>query len=237
MHSSTTNGAKSRVSTRSRGNRWFATEKTTRLLWLPRLVCVWIAVVLVAIAACGSSAPPAPARPEPPPPPYTADLAARCARHDDKPAGSPSDYTAPALEGFTIGKPQSCPRSTASIRVERREGRRRFGKGHSRPGAGFDEGCMTAPTDPSQCPVINVTVPAGEVMRELERHGYPVGGPGLGPCGDIAGDYDAWQVSVEVLSWQQAEIAVRLVAEALDRYDIAGSIDVAVIGATCAVAL
>lgn len=96
---------------------------------------------------------------------------------------------------------------------------------------------MTAPATAADCPVINVVVPGKEVHDALEREGFPSGGPGLGPCGDIQGEYAAWNMSITVLSWQQAEHAVRLVAAALDRYDIAGPIGVAVKGATCAVLL
>jgi hypothetical protein len=195
--------------------------------------------VLVVLVACGGAPSPTPAPPASSPlphqPPYAADLAARCARHDYAPAGSPADYTPPVLDGFTIAAPQMCG-DTAYIRVTRLAGARRLGKRTGTSG-GFSEGCMVPPASAGDCPVINMMVPGRDVTAELERRGWPGGGPGLGPCGDIRGDYDAWNMSIKVLSWAHAAPAVQLVASALERYDIAGDLGVAVVGATCATLL
>ncbi len=125
---------------------------------------------------------------------------------------------------------------TAYIRVTRLPGTRRLGK-RTGPSGGFSEGCMVPPASADDCPVINMMVPGRDVTTELERRGWPGGGPGLGPCGDIRGDYDAWNMSIKVLSWAHAAPAVQLVASALERYDIAGDLGVAVVGATCATLL
>jgi hypothetical protein len=199
---------------------------------LPRLSVVRVALVVV--VACGSPPPPQAARPPEPEPPWAAELADRCRRHDYAPAGSAADYTPPVLDGFAIAPPRMCERGSAYIRIERLAGKRRLGTARGANGRGFNEGCMQAPVPGSaDCPVINFFIPGNEAMLELEHHGWPAGGPGMGPCGQIDGDYDAWNMSVEVLSWPHAETAVRAVAAALDRYDAAGVLGVAVKGTDC----
>lgn len=96
---------------------------------------------------------------------------------------------------------------------------------------------MTPPADPrdaSQCPVLNPGAVAAVVVAKLGERAIPAGGPGLGPCGDSASDYAGWNMSVSVTSWAQAEVAVRVLGEALATYDVAGYIGVSVQGIPCA---
>ena len=194
-------------------------------------------VVLAILGGCGSTPPPAQTPPQPQPSSRSSTAPdERCRQADPAPAGTPEDYAAPALAGFVIAPPRACERGRAYIRVERLAGARRLGTARDR-GGGFAEGCTKKPAGAADCPVINVGVPGHEVYDELVRQGITAGGPGLGPCGDINGDYAAWNMSITVESWHHAELAVRLIAAALDRYDIAGTLGVAVKGPTCEVLL
>ncbi|MBL0217248.1 MAG: hypothetical protein IPQ07_25645 [Myxococcales bacterium] len=158
----------------------------------------------------------------------------------DHPLGTEAVYTAPAdLPGFVIAAPQHCARDEAYIRIERAAGSRKLGTGRGK-GGGFDEGCMTLPADPAdpaQCPVIN----AGAVMTaahyELEKRHLVAPGVGLGPCGDLNGDYAAWHMAVGVHDWNDTATAIRIVTELFERYDVAGFVGVAVRGIPCAIAL
>lgn len=200
------------------------------------------------VAACGSTTtplpsptPPQPTQPDQPEPPYAAQMRDKCARHDETPVGTPDEYTTPVLAGFAIAEPITCKGKRAYIRVERLHGGRRLGTRVPRPHMGFREGCMEKPAridDTTDCPVLNFAVPAGEVREELRRRGANSGGPGLGPCGDVHSDeYSAWNMSVSVMSWSDAEAAVQLMAQALDRYDVAGYVGISVVGPTCNVRL
>jgi hypothetical protein len=175
------------------------------------------------VAGCGGS-PTHPARPD--------------ACPSDHPLGSIADYAPPALPGFVIAKPQLCARDEAYIKIERAAGARRLGIARSSSG-GFSEGCMTLPADPAdptECPVISASAILTAAHHELDRRKLGANGTGLGPCGDANGDYAAWNMAAGVIDWKNAEMAVRIVAELLDRYDVSGYVGVAVVGIVCGVA-
>lgn len=149
--------------------------------------------------------------------------------------GTPADFTPPALgEGFVVSAPQVCPHDEAYIRIERTIGARQIGKARNR-GGGFDEGCMKLPADAAECPVVNAAplfAAAGAKLQAANVKG--AGGSGLGPCGDIQGDYDAWNFSVGVVSWRDAATAVGAVAEQLAAHDVRGYLGVAIRAIPCA---
>lgn len=194
---------------------------------------------VIALAACSSPTPP---RAPYAPPTYpesrnAAQLREKCDDDDETPVGSPSEYTTPVIPGFTIAEPVTCKGERAYIRIERPHGKRRLGTGVPKPGMGFREGCMQRPVrldDATDCPVLNFAVPAGEVREQLRSRGANAGGPGLGACGDIrTRDYVGWNVSISVMAWSDVQDAVQLMAEALDRYDVAGYIGISVVGPIC----
>ena len=71
--------------------------------------------------------------------------------------------------------------------------------------------------------------------QALERQGITVKGHGAGPCADIRGAFAAWNMSIRVTSWTEAATAVRLVADQMKRYDVAGYLGVSVRGNPCVV--
>jgi hypothetical protein len=151
--------------------------------------------------------------------------------------GTQADYTAPAPPDISLRPPQLCPRDEAYIRVERHVGTRRLGTARL-AGGGFAEGCMKLPDDPrdeTQCPVLNpapLLAAAGARLQAAQVKG--AGGSGLGPCGDIHGDYDAWNFSVGVVAWRDAAAAIDTVAGLLAEYDVRGHVGVAIRAIPCA---
>jgi hypothetical protein len=139
-------------------------------------------------------------------------------------------------QGITVAAPELCGKHEAYIRIERAIGARRLGTARNRGGA-FDEGCMKLPAnpaDPSECPVLNpapILGAAGERLRIAGIEG--AGGAGLGPCGDMSGDYAAWNFAVGVVSWRDAARALTTVAELLATYDARGFVGVSVRGIPC----
>lgn len=184
-------------------------------------------VVIAVLAACG----PAPAPQLTSPAAHGHD---RCASYDGRPQGTAADYVPPKLEGFTIAPPLMCERE-ANIRVERTSGTRRLGIA----GAGrhrFGAGCIKPPASAEECPILNWGVPLMAAAQALRSRGILLNGIGAGPCADIQGDFAAWNMSIGVTSWAEAATAVRLVADEMNRYDVAGYLGVAVRGIPCGVA-
>ncbi|MDB4960487.1 MAG: hypothetical protein JWP01_486 [Myxococcales bacterium] len=142
------------------------------------------------------------------------------------------------LVGITVAAPLLCERGEAYLRVERAVGSRKLGTGREGSG-GFREGCTRLPADPKDgsCPVIDAGTLLTAATAELRKRNIEIVGQGLGPCGEIKGDYAAWNMSIGVHAWSEAEPAVRVVAELLERYDLAGYTGVAVRGIQCAVLL
>jgi hypothetical protein len=137
-----------------------------------------------------------------------------------------------------VAAPKICEHGEAYLRIERTVGSRRLGTGRER-GGGFRDGCTTLPADPKDgsCPVIDAGTILLAAAAELGRRNIQIVGQGLGPCGVVQGDYDAWNMSIGVNAWSEAEPAVRIVAELLERYDLAGYTGVAVRGIPCGIPL
>jgi hypothetical protein len=190
-------------------------------------------VPLALVSACAT-----PSSSTHPVPPTRSAESAECPT--ERPRGEPADYAAPTdLPDITVAEPAACNRGQAYIRVERIAGARRLGTARIDDG-GFREGCMALPADPAEptdCPVINVNAVLQEAYRELAAQHIDVNGLGMGPCGSSQGDYAAWDLSIGVGKWADAEAAVRAVAGVLARYDLAGYTGVAVRGTPCGVPL
>ena len=147
--------------------------------------------------------------------------------------GRPGDYTAPTLPGFTISAPLTCDREHgAYIRIERTSGARKFGIDPI-AGDGFLEGWRTPPACLEDCPLLNWELPTFAAEEVLARRGIRLKGHGTGPCGDIEGDFAAWNASLLVTSWADAATALRVLAEQMKHYDVAGYLGVSVSPMPC----
>ncbi len=150
------------------------------------------------------------------------------------PTGTPADYVAPSISGFVIHAPAMCV-DEAYVRVERTHGSRTLGTGRAANG-GFSEGCTTLPAnpgDPAACPVVNALALMQAALPTLRERSIGATGPGGGVCADTSGDYDAWNMSLSVLSWKQVEPVIRELTVLMDRYDTRGAVGVSVAGIPC----
>jgi hypothetical protein len=186
------------------------------------------AVIIVLLAACGPRVAVASRTPA-----HT-----RCAGHDSTPRGEPSDYALAGgaeIDGARVAAPELCGEGeSAYVALSREAGRRSLATERA-AGGGFSMECMELPGDPASdaCPAINPAAILGEAQRVLGEAGILVNGMGLGPCGDPSGDYAAWRFSLGVVSWADLEAAARAVIDVMARYDVAGTIGVAVRGIAC----
>jgi hypothetical protein len=74
------------------------------------------------------------------------------------------------------------------------------------------------------------------VIARLGAQGIQTIGLGLGVCGDIRGDYDAWNISVSILDWKHADAAIAAVDAELRARDAGHFFGISVRGIGCAVA-
>ena len=185
---------------------------------------MWWVIALLTVAACGGSSPP---------PPWMSSARRDSGACDDRPKGSPADYTPPTLPGFTISAPVTCDGDNgAYIRIERTSGARKLGIAKQESGA-FGEGCMEPPAPNEHCRILNFSVPMIAAEEALRLQGINERGHGEGPCANIQGDFAAWNMALRVTSWTEAATAVRVVAEQMKRYDVAGYLGVSVKGNPC----
>lgn len=144
-----------------------------------------------------------------------------------QPSGTPSDYTHPVIAGITTALEMCGDMSTneGRIRVSRARGTRTIG-----------EGCVTPPEAPTACPIIHPGLVLALASQELSAAGgVAVNGTGMSTCSTwVRGEYE---FSISTDRWTDAAEVVRRVAEILDRYDIAGSTNVAIRHIPCTVAL
>jgi len=157
--------------------------------------------------------------------------AAACS--DDGPKGSREQF---ANKGNAkIDEPKSCEGATY-IRVHG-AGSRRFVMGEG----GEPRGCTQAPLDSApatDCPELFADAFGRDVTSRLADRGVQTTGLGLGACGEVKqGDYDAWNFSVSVADWAQADLAVTAVSEELSRWGAGGHFGVTVKGIPCATPL
>ena len=187
---------------------------------------LWVSMA----ACCGCAGPAAPAVP-----PTPNDAAASC---PTAAKGAPTQFKHTALA--TIDGPIFCDEG-AFIRVHGRaapasqglHGQRKLEMGH--PAA--ETGCKTEPTSMDACPVIFADAFGEHVMRLLIARGIPAHGVGLGACGSIQASYDGWHFSVSIDDWKDADVAVGVIQEELDRWGIDGHFGLSIRPIRCAVAL
>lgn len=150
--------------------------------------------------------------------------------------GDPSQLTTPigAADGPLIDAPLSCddPSGTgpgAYIRVHG-HGQRRF-----QMGSDARTSCPEPPATPTGC--IFADDFGRAVIARLGAQGIQTIGLGLGVCGDIGGDYDAWNVSVSIHDWKHADAAIAAVDAELRARDAGHFFGISVRGIGCAVPL
>lgn len=179
--------------------------------------------IAIVLAGCASSPEPQPSGPkvatDPPP----------CGKD---PAGTRDLFKNPG--GIKIDEPKACE-DGSYIRV--------YGGGKRRIVMGQDgkaRGCERAPLEgapESECPEIFADAFGRDVIARLDGRGVKVTGLGLGACGVLSGDYDAWNLSVSVADWAQADLAVTAVSEELHRWGAGHHFGVTVRGIPCATPL
>lgn len=133
-----------------------------------------------------------------------------------------------------VDPPKACAEETY-IRVYG-SGKRRFVMGEN----GAPRGCTQAPlmsAPETECPELFADAFGRDVTTRLESRGIKATGLGLGACGDMNGDYDAWNVSISVADWAQADAAVTAVYEEMVRWGAGHHFGVTVRGIPCATPL
>ena len=174
-------------------------------------------VLLLALVACGASQ----ARTERP--------SESC--EPDPPTGSPALYSPGESEGVVAFPAEGCSEGHY-IRVERAEGSRAIVMGRAE-GGGL-AGCETPAPD---CERVQADAFYTAVHEVLQAENIETIGIGLGPCGDIQGDYDAWRFSLALHDWAHVDRAVEVMGELLRQWDIQGHAGVAIRDIPCGVAL
>lgn len=148
--------------------------------------------------------------------------------------GDRSQLTTPigAAEGPAIDAPQTCDDPGHNgpgtyIRV-RGHGQRQIQMGREAMAS-----CPEPPATPTGCVFADDFGRA--VIARLGAQGIRTIGLGLGACGRIDGDYDAWNISVSILDWAHADAAIAAVDAELRERDVANHFGITVRGIGCAV--
>lgn len=146
-----------------------------------------------------------------------------CADYPASPEGSPEQFTRRGLVGdVRVDSPEFCE-GDAFIAMDRDVGRAQLAMG--------TDSCEP---QPAACPRIGAQNVLTDAMERLQAEGVRAHTVGLGPCGEIQGDYEAWNFSVSVNRWEDADRAVEVVAEVMSEYDVTGHAGVAVRRQACA---
>lgn len=174
-------------------------------------------VLLLALVACGASQAPAESDPSEPCAPNPA-------------TGSSALYTPVDHEGVRSLPAEACAEGHY-IRVERAQGSRAIVMGRAEGGLA---GCETPEPE---CERIQADALFAAVHDVLQAEGIQTIGIGLGPCGDLEGDYDAWRFSLALHDWAHVNRAVEVMGEMLRQWDIQGHVGVAVRDIPCATLL
>jgi hypothetical protein len=138
------------------------------------------------------------------------------------PAGSRADLKTQvhASTGAAIDEPVTCAREPgAFIRVHGR-GRRPIGFANAACKAA---GCIT------------IEEIGRAVGAHMHARGITAGGIGEGVCGDTRGDYDAWNISIAVNDWKDADVAIEVIDEELRAHDAGPYFGVSVRAEVCSV--
>lgn len=194
------------------------TLSSLSLAFSPLLNLLWA-------ASCGSPAAlTEPAQPRPP---------EECPRAK----GTPQNFDRNALgpDAHRVQEPELCEggseyESGGYIRVEG-TGTRRFVMGPAEK----ERACNAyAQIEMGEaCPEIGATAFGRAVSEKLDERGISPTGLGMGVCGDPDGGIEGWNVSVSVLDWKEAALAVKTLLSELDRWGAGGHFGVSVRGFAC----
>jgi hypothetical protein len=152
----------------------------------------------------------------------------------DGPRGTPAEFDNTA--GARVDPPRGCGEGYergAYIRV--------YGSGVRKIVMGrpaVDTACHEPPPEgaPAEvCPEVFADAFARAVTARMGASGVKSIGYGLGVCGDFSGDYDAWNLSVAVDDWKDADAAVAAVHAELARWGVGNHFGVSVRGIPCIV--
>lgn len=149
-----------------------------------------------------------------------------------KPEGDPSAFTLAGSEsdGVSIAAPLECKWGSQYIEL-RGSGTRQLMLAQEMPEGA--EKCRQPPKGPDKCPQIQVDFFVASVWHKLSDAGIYTLGAGRGPCGDVEGDYDAWNYSVGISDWSRADEAAQIVAAEMARWGIGNQVGLAVRNAFC----
>lgn len=146
-----------------------------------------------------------------------------CADYPASPVGSAEEFTRRGLIGdVEVDAPEFCE-GDAFIAMDRAGGRARLSMG--------TDSCEP---EPAECERIGAERMLTDAMDRLQAEGIHAHTVGLGACGEIQGDYQAWNYSVSVNRWEDADRAVEVVAELMHEYDVSGHSGVTVRRLACA---
>ena len=189
---------------------------------------VHLAILAVVLSSCASSA-----EPEPRTGPGEGGGAPATACGDKGTAGKADMFKNPG--GIKVDPPKTCD-GGAYIRVYG-SGKRTLVMAQD----GKPRGCESAPREgapETDCPEIFADAFGRDVVARLKNRGVGAIGMGLGACGTAgATDFDAWNYSVTVADWAQADLAVTAVSEELHRWGAGHHFGVSVSAVPCADAL
>lgn len=145
-----------------------------------------------------------------------------CTDYPASPEGSPEEFTLQGLVGdVRVDTPEFCE-GNAFIAMDRAGGR-----------APLSMGTDSCEAEPAECQRIGAELVLTDAMDRLQAEGIHAHTVGLGACGEIQGDYHAWNYSVSVNRWEDADRAVEIVAELMGEYDVSGHAGVTVRRLAC----
>lgn len=180
-----------------------------------------IGVLLLGLCACST--------PAPKPTPRTCEAVPI--------KGTKADFTLAKqmLDDVKIGDVILCSKDASSyIKVERLEGKHTLVMGRMPDGSLHRTERPTGDLPPTQ---IQIDAVFESLVKRANDKGIQVLSGGLGSCGQIEGDIDAWRMSIVISDWKQADSAARLVADELRQWDIKGHLGVSIMQRTCNVLL
>lgn len=135
------------------------------------------------------------------------------------------------IDGVTFGDVALCSQDKSYyIKVDRPSGKHTLAMGRKAHGELHRTTPPTSDLPPTQ---IQVDAVFASLSKRAQSKGIDVLSGGLGSCGDIKGDINAWKMSIVINNWKQADAAVQLVADELRRWDIRGHLGVSVMARKC----
>ncbi len=149
-----------------------------------------------------------------------------------KPEGEPAQFTlaAQSIHGVAVAAPLECKWGSQYIKLTG-SGTRQLMLAQEMPES--KDSCRQIPKTDDKCPQIQVDFFVAAAWHRLSDAGIYTSGAGRGPCGDVEGDYDAWNFSIGISDWSRADEAVQIVAEEMEAWKIGNHVGVAVRNAFC----